>query len=94
MSEDPTNLTTMAATTLQQHGWIVAAVTSSWAVVLRVLIGQILEDRKQIRSRLTHIEAMLLRQDERLKSIEARSTFRRRYDRTDLLEDNNEENDV
>ena len=67
--------------------------TTTWAVVLRFLIGGLLADRKQIRKRLTNIEQILGRYDERLKNIESRSTFRRREDQVTLLEDNEEKSD-
>lgn len=83
MSDDPAALKDIVVTTAQQHGWIVALATSSWAVVLRFLIGRHLRERRLVATRLDAIEKLLGRQDERLTNIEDRSRRRRRGDPPD-----------
>lgn len=79
--------------TAQQHGWILTVATTTWAVVLRFLIGRHLRERRILASRLGKIEDLLSRQDERLNNIENRSRRRRRGDPPDPkpnLEDSDE----
>jgi hypothetical protein len=90
MSNDPGSLKDVAQAAFSQHGWIVAAATTTWAVILRALIGMHLAERKAVKTRLANIEEILSRQDERLKNIESRSTFRRREDQKKLLKDDEE----
>lgn len=93
MSDDPAALKDIVVTTAQQHGWIVALATSSWAVVLRFLIGRHLRERRLVATRLDAIEKLLGRQDERLTNIEDRSRRRRRGDPPDP-DPNLEDSDV
>lgn len=93
MSDDPATLKDIAQAAIAQHGWIIGAITTTWAVVLRALIGLHLADRKQLRTRLTSIEQLLVRQDQRLNTIEDRSRLRRREDRRECLEEEEEDRD-
>lgn len=80
MSDDPETIKEIAQSAIREHGWVVGFLTTTWAVILRAIIGGIAADRKLLRARLDNIEALLARQDERLKHIEQRSTLRRHSD--------------
>jgi hypothetical protein len=83
VSDDPTALKDLMISTAQQHGWIVAIATSTWAVILRFLIGRYQRERRLLATRLGRIEGLLIRYDERLNNIEDRSRLRRRGDPPD-----------
>lgn len=57
----------------EQWGWVVAIATSTWAVILRYVIGHYIKMGEKLDNRLEKIEG-------RLSNIEARSYNRRQGD--------------
>jgi hypothetical protein len=83
VSDDPSTIKDLLISTGQQHGWMIALATTTWAVVLRFFIGHLLRERRVLAARLVKIEGLLINQGKRIANIEARSQRRRRGDPPD-----------